>query len=67
MDNYELICFQMISNVGMAKSNFIEAIREARNGEFEKANALIDEGSKTFNVGHQVHAELLEKMAKGEK
>ena len=32
MDNLELICFQMISNAGMAKSTFVEAMQEAEAG-----------------------------------
>ena len=30
MENLELICFQIISSVGMAKSSYIEAIQEAK-------------------------------------
>ena len=37
MDELELVAFEIISNVGMAKSLAMEAIRESRNGNFEVA------------------------------
>lgn len=66
MDGIEQICFQIISTVGMARSCYIEAIREARQGAFEKAEQLIEEGRAVFVEGHQAHAKLLQKEAGGE-
>lgn len=37
MDGIELVSFQIISNVGMAKSLAIEAIRMVRNSSYEDA------------------------------
>ncbi len=67
MDNMELICFKMISAVGTAKSMYIEAIHAAKKGDFEKAASLIDEGSNIYAEGHHAHAELIQKVAGGEK
>ncbi|MDR2600965.1 MAG: PTS lactose/cellobiose transporter subunit IIA [Spirochaetaceae bacterium] len=53
--------FEIISNVGGAKSSFIGAIQAAKVGNFEEAQKLIDEGSKMFIEGHKVHAYLIEK------
>ncbi|MDR2510737.1 MAG: PTS lactose/cellobiose transporter subunit IIA [Spirochaetaceae bacterium] len=57
--------FEIISSVGTAKSCFIEAIAEAKKGDFAKARALIEEGNKSFINGHRVHHTLLEKEMGG--
>jgi cellobiose PTS system EIIA component len=67
MENIELVCFQIISAVGSAKSMYIEAVREAKKGDFEKAVSLIDEGQKVYKEGHHFHAKLIQQEASGEK
>ena len=47
MESLELVAFEIISNVGMGKSLAIEAIREARKGNYEEANKKIEE-AKSF-------------------
>lgn len=67
MDGLELICFQIISSVGTARSIFIEAIREAKDGNIQSARDMIQEGSDVFTQGHHSHMELITKEASGEK
>jgi cellobiose PTS system EIIA component len=67
MENNELICFQIISAVGTAKSMYLEAIQEAKKGEFEKAASLIEEGRNVYTQGHHAHATLIQQEANGEK
>lgn len=67
MEGLELICFQIISSVGTARSIFIEAIREAKEGNIEQARAMIQEGADIFTQGHHSHMELIQKEASGEK
>lgn len=62
----EEIFFQIISNVGMARSNYIEAIHCAQKGDFEAAEKMIEDGRKYFIDGHKIHAELIAKEAAGE-
>ena len=38
MEGLELIAFEIISNVGMAKSLAIEALRDVRSGNMKKEN-----------------------------
>lgn len=59
----ETICFQIISFVGAAKSDYIEAMHQAKAGNYEKAEALITEGDEAFAEGHKVHLELLQSEA----
>lgn len=66
MDGIELLSFQMISENGTARSCFIEAINEAKNGNFAKAEELMKEGDEHFIEGHRVHAELIQQEAQGE-
>jgi PTS system cellobiose-specific IIA component len=66
MEGLELIAFQIISNVGGARSSFIEAIQHAKTGDYEKAQEAIAEGEKFFTEGHHAHAQLIQSEANGE-
>lgn len=66
MDELELVSFQIISAVGMAKSTYIEAIHAAEIGDFDLADAKIKEGEDVFVTGHTAHASLIQKEASGE-
>lgn len=66
MEGLELIAFEIISSVGTARSCYIEAISEAKKGNYEKAEELIAEGEKVFIEGHDKHNELLQKEVSGE-
>ncbi|MGN1406622.1 MAG: PTS lactose/cellobiose transporter subunit IIA [Erysipelotrichaceae bacterium] len=45
---------------------YIEAIQEAKRGDFEAARKLIKEGEEIFTEGHKAHASLVQKEAQGE-
>lgn len=66
MEGLELTCFQIISAVGTARSLYIEAIQDAKEGKFDDAKAKIKEGEEVFVEGHKVHASLVQKEANGE-
>lgn len=66
MEGLELIAFQIISAVGTARSCYIEAIQEAKKGNYEVAERLIKDGDEAFVEGHDAHAGLLQKEAAGE-
>ncbi|MDF9824634.1 PTS system cellobiose-specific IIA component [Breznakia sp. PF5-3] len=66
MEGLELTCFQIISNVGGARSCFIEAIQQAKAKDFEKAQKSIEEGEAFFTEGHHAHAQLIQSEANGE-
>ena len=54
MEGIELICFQIISAVGMARGSYIEAIDLAEQGKFDEAEAKIKEGDEFFTGGHSL-------------
>lgn len=66
MEGTELIAFNIIATVGTARSSYINAIDEAAEGNFEKAEELIKEGQEAFTQGHDAYAQLLVKTAQGE-
>lgn len=63
MDGIEMICFEIISNVGMARGSYVEAIDLATEGKFDEARAKIEEGNQFFVKGHEAHADLIQKEA----
>lgn len=67
MGGLELIAFEIISNVGMAKSLAIEALREVRRGRYEEGKAKLVESSEYIIKGHHAHTALIQKEAAGEK
>lgn len=63
MESIELISCQLIAASGGAKSNYIEAIECAKNGDFSQAKVLIEEGDKIYLQGHEAHAKLIQLSA----
>lgn len=61
-----LMCVELITHVGTARSCYIEAIQEAKKGDFDQAQILMEQGSKEFVEGHRAHAGLISKEAAGE-
>ena len=66
MEEKELICFQLITAAGGAKSNYIRAIQQAKTGAYDEAYKLIAEGDEMMKEGHLPHADLVQKEAAGE-
>lgn len=66
MEGMELACFEIISNVGTAKSCYINAIHKAKEGNYEEATKLISEGNEYYAEGHKAHVDMIQKEASGE-
>lgn len=62
-----MICFQMISAVGTARSMCIEAIRLAKDGKFDESQQLLKEAQSNFVEGHHIHSKLIQNEASGNK
>lgn len=65
-EEMQLAGFQIIANVGTAKSMYLEAMEFARNKDYDKARALIEEGREVFGEAHKHHFELIAKESQGE-
>ena len=66
-EEMEMICFQIISCVGTAKSCYINSIAKAQEGDFEAAAELVKQGDEAYAGGHDVHMQLLTAEANGER
>lgn len=65
-EQFDMLCFQVITFVGTARTHFINAIQSAKAGKFEEAQNLLKEGDSAFSQGHNGHADLLTMDANGE-
>ena len=61
----ETFIFNIISNVGMARSCYIEAIKMAKSGDFDLATKRMSEGDSYYHEGHQSHMNLIQLEAEG--
>lgn len=50
---------EMISTAGLARSKYLEAVRAAKQSDFEKARMLMDEGDECFGKAHELHSDFL--------
>ena len=55
----EEMALEIITNVGTARSMYVEAVEAAKCGNFEEAHNLVAEGEKIFVNGHHAHADLV--------
>ena len=58
------ISFQIISFAGDGKCDCMEAIEEAKEGNFEAADKLIEKAEESINKAHEVHTKLLVEEAR---
>src|SRR5699024_11029035 len=65
-DKINEIAFQIILYAGNGKSSAMEAIQEAKEGNFEEAEAKIKEAGEELSKAHGFQTELLHKEARGE-
>lgn len=61
-----MMSFRIIAAVGSARSSYIEAIHAAKDGDLDRAQALMEEGGAFFLEGHDTHTELVQKEAAGD-
>lgn len=67
MEGMELVSFQIISAVGTARSLMMEALADAREGNYDAAAAKLEEANEHMGTGHHAHAGLIQKEAQGEQ
>lgn len=67
MEEFELICFQIISYAGGAKSKCYEALNCFRNNDINQFESLMQECNQLFINAHKIHSTLIQKEASNEK
>lgn len=65
-DRMNEIAFQIILFAGNGKSSAMEAIQEAKDGDFDAADAKLKEAGEELSKAHGVQTELLQQEAKGD-
>lgn len=68
--NYESLAqvsFQIITYAGVAKSDAMLAIQDAKEGKFDEAKSKIDSAHKNLIEAEKQHANLIQDEAAGEK
>lgn len=63
--DYEQIIMTLIVNCGEARSKSIEAMAEARDGNFEIAESLLISADESLGEAHRVQTNLIVQEAKG--
>ncbi len=66
-NRYETIAMNIIASAGETRSMCIEALREAREANFEKAESLLSDAEKAIHDAHKAQMDLLVQEANGEK
>jgi PTS system cellobiose-specific IIA component len=64
MEGLELISFNIISNVGSAKSLIMESMRASREGEAEEAEELMTQANQYLIAGEKEHFKVITQEAK---
>jgi PTS system cellobiose-specific IIA component len=64
-DKMNEIAFQIILFAGNGKSSAMEAIQEAKKGNFEEAEAKLKEAGEELGKAHGFQTELLQQEAQG--
>ncbi|MDK2920315.1 MAG: cellobiose system component [Candidatus Petromonas sp.] len=66
MDNVNDLAFQLILFAGNGRSYAMEAIQEAKKGNFEKAEELIKKAGEEIGQAHKFQTELIHQEAQGQ-
>lgn len=61
-----LLGFETVSYAGEARSKLLDALKAAQNGDFEKAEELVESANSSIVEAHHAQTSLLQKEAAGE-
>lgn len=65
-EEMELLCLQIITNAGEARSECMTALAAAAEGKFEQAESAMKTADECRKSAHRVHAQLIAMDAGGE-
>lgn len=63
-EEVQLLGFEIVAYAGDARSKFLEALTAAQEGEYDKAESLIEEGNQCIADAHRAQTSLLQKKLK---
>lgn len=67
MEEMERCVMELVVNGGNARSMAIEALRAARDGNFDEAHEKMKEAEETLTQAHNMQTSLIQKELNGEK
>lgn len=67
MNDIEVVIFGLISSSGTARSLAFEALRKAKEGNFEEASKKLEEAKKHLGDAHNIQTELIQNEASDNK
>lgn len=65
--NFESISFKMIAHSGESKGFMLDALKEAKQGNFDQANVLVKKAIKSHGLAGHAHMDIVAAEAAGEK
>jgi cellobiose PTS system EIIA component len=65
-EKLEEIAMMIIANSGAARSDFFEALEEAKKYHFDAADKKLKDAEESLHTAHESHRELLKMDSKGE-
>lgn len=63
----EMIVMKLVVNSGNARSTAIEALRAARDGNFEHADELMNEADQMILQSHEIQTDMIQNELNGKK
>lgn len=67
LEQMQAIAFQIIAQVGTAKSMYLESLQLVKKNEYAEADKLFAEAEEVYAEGHKLHFDIVTAEAKGEK
>ncbi len=69
MDKHEMemVTVEIVAYSGDARTKYLEALNVAKDGDYDKAKALIQEGNELIAEAHKVQTKMLQMEASGDK
>lgn len=65
-EQLEQACFSLISFSGAAKSDYLEAVEHAKQGDFEAAEQAVSRGNEEYLHAHEAHFDLIQEEVSSE-
>lgn len=62
-----MVGFEIVAHAGDARSSLLEAINAAEQGEFDKAEQLVEEAGESIKEAHNAQTQMLAQEAAGEE
>ena len=61
-----MVGFEIVAYAGEARSNLLQALKEAKKGDFDNVDELIEKANQSILLAHKTQTEMLTKESAGE-